>query len=35
MRYTHGDGAESGWGDDAVDNVLTLIDKFFLGEESK
>ena len=28
------DGAESGWGDDAVDNVLTLIDKFFLGDES-
>jgi len=28
------DGAESGWGDDAVDNVLTLIDKFFLGDEA-
>lgn len=28
------DGAESGWGDDAVDNVLTLLDKFFLGDES-
>ncbi len=27
------DGAESGWGDDATDNVLTLIDKFFLGDE--
>ena len=29
------DGVEGGWGDDAVDNVLTLIDKFFLGDESK
>lgn len=25
------DGAESGWGEYAVNNVLTLIDRFFLG----
>lgn len=27
------DGAEGGWGEDAVDNVLSLMDRFFLGDE--
>ena len=25
------DGAESGWGDDAAENVLEILDDFFLG----
>ena len=28
------DGAESGWGDDAVENVLEILDDFFGTRES-
>lgn len=27
------DGAESGWGDDAAENVLEILDDFFLEQE--